>query len=71
MSERSFEADQAELETIVDRLERGDVALEELSRLYERGEELWRRLAAELEQTQGRIEELGRRLDGDPVDSQK
>jgi exodeoxyribonuclease VII small subunit len=71
VSERSFESDQAELETIVDRLERGDVALEELARLYERGEELWRRLAAELEQTQGRIEELGRRLDGDSADSQK
>jgi exodeoxyribonuclease VII small subunit len=71
VSERSFEGDQAELETIVDRLERGDVALEELARLYERGEELWRRLAAELEQTQGRIEELGRKLDADSADSQK
>jgi len=63
MSERSFEQDQAELEAIVERLERGEVELEELARLWERGELLCRRLAAELSDTQGRIEELARQLE--------
>ena len=56
---------QAELEQIVERLERGDVGLEELTRLWERGEELYRRCAAQLSDAQGRIEELARRLDDD------
>ena len=63
MSESTFEQAQAELERIVERLERGDVGLEELTRLWERGEELYRRCAAQLTDAQGRIEELARRLD--------
>ena len=63
MSEPSFEQAQAELEQIVERLERGDVGLEELTSLWERGEELYRRLATQLTDAQGRIEELARRLD--------
>ncbi|HZO98392.1 MAG TPA: exodeoxyribonuclease VII small subunit [Gaiellaceae bacterium] len=63
MSELSFEEAQAELERIVERLERGDVGLEELTRLWERGEELYRRCADQLAAAQGRIEELARRLD--------
>jgi exodeoxyribonuclease VII small subunit len=63
MSEPSFEQTQAELEQIVERLERGDVGLEELTSLWERGEELYRRLATQLADAQGRIEELARRLD--------
>ena len=63
MSELSFEEAQAELERIVERLERGDVGLEELTALWERGEELYRRCAAQLADAQGRIEEFARRLD--------
>lgn len=63
MSEPSFEQAQAELEQIVERLERGDVGLEELTSLWERGEELYRRCAAQLTDAQGKIEELARRLD--------
>jgi exodeoxyribonuclease VII small subunit len=63
VSEPSFEESQAELERIVERLERGDVELEELARLWARGEELYRRCAAQLEAAQGRIDELARRLD--------
>ena len=63
MSEPTFEQAQAELEQIVERLERGDVGLEELTKLWERGEELYRRCAAQLADAQGRIEELARRLD--------
>ena len=53
MSEPSFEHAQAELEQIVERLERGDVGLEELTSLWERGEELYRRCAAQLTDAQG------------------
>lgn len=58
MSEPSFEQDQAELESIVARLERGEVELAELTTLWQRGEELCRRLQAVLTETQGKIEEL-------------
>ena len=56
---------QAELEQIVERLERGDVGLDELTKLWERGEELYRRLSEQLAGAQGRIEELARRLGDD------
>jgi exodeoxyribonuclease VII small subunit len=65
MTTATFEEMQAELEQIVERLERGDVGLEELTTLWERGEELYRRCAAQLAEAQGRIEELARRLDAE------
>ena len=65
MTELTFEESQAELERIVERLERGEVELEELAALWERGEELYRRCADQLAEAHGRIEELARRLDGD------
>jgi exodeoxyribonuclease VII small subunit len=58
----TFEESQAELEKIVERLERGDVELEELTRLWERGEELYRACAEQLSGAQGKIEELAKRL---------
>jgi len=60
MSESSFEEAERELEQIVARLERGDAGVEELTRLWERGEELYRYCAARLENVRGRIEELAR-----------
>jgi len=63
VSGQTFEQAQAELEQIVERLERGDVDLAELTKLWERGEELYRRCAAELASAQGKIEELATRLD--------
>jgi exodeoxyribonuclease VII small subunit len=69
MTEPTFEETQAELERIVERLERGEVGLEELSKLWERGEELYRRCAAQLAGAQGRIEELARRLDTAPPET--
>jgi exodeoxyribonuclease VII small subunit len=57
----SFEAAQRELETIVERLERGDVALDEAIGLWQRGEELYRFCAARLDAAEGEIEELARR----------
>jgi exodeoxyribonuclease VII small subunit len=56
----SFEEAQAELERIVAQLERGDVGVDELTKLWERGEELYRICAAKLESVHGKIEELAR-----------
>jgi exodeoxyribonuclease VII small subunit len=57
-AEPSFEELQRELEEIVGRLERGDVHVDEAIRLWQRGEELYRRCAAMLEAAEGRVEEL-------------
>lgn len=56
----TFEEAQRELEAIVERLERGDAGIDELTKLWERGEELYRLCAAKLEGVQGKIEELSR-----------
>jgi len=60
LTELTFEEAQRELEAIVDRLERGDAGVDELTKLWERGEELYRHCAAKLEATRGKIEELAR-----------
>ena len=62
MAEPTCEEAQKELESIVERLERGDAGVDELTKLWERGEELYRICAAKLETVQGKIEEL-RQLD--------
>jgi exodeoxyribonuclease VII small subunit len=58
LSEPTFEEAQRELESIVERLERGDAGVDELTKLWERGEELYRLCAAKLQTVQGKIEEL-------------
>jgi exodeoxyribonuclease VII small subunit len=63
VSELSFEAASKELEQIVERLERGDAGIDELTKLWERGEELYRICAAKLEGVRGKIEELSRTAD--------
>jgi exodeoxyribonuclease VII small subunit len=60
--ELTFEEAQSELEKIVERLERGDVELEELAKLWERGEELYRRCAEQLAAAQGKVEEVAIRV---------
>ena len=60
MSEPTFEQAQRELESIVQRLERGEADVDELTKLWERGEELYKLCAAKLETVRGRIEELAR-----------
>lgn len=60
MTEPSFEEAQRELESIVERLERGDAGVDELTRLWERGEELYKLCTAKLETVRGRIEQLTR-----------
>ena len=54
----SFEKALAELEQIVQKLERGDVALEESVTIYERGEALKRRCEELLRQAEARVEKI-------------
>jgi exodeoxyribonuclease VII small subunit len=49
---------QRELDEIVARLERGDVALDEALALWQRGEELYRACVERLDRAELRIEEL-------------
>lgn len=56
--ELSFDEARAELERIVRQLEGGTVGLDDLLKLWERGEELYRVCAAKLDVAEGRIEEL-------------
>ena len=58
---KDFEAAIAELETIVKKLEEGDLALEQSLQLYERGVQLSRFCHAQLEQAEKRIEILNER----------
>ena len=57
-NERPFEELQKELEDIVARLERGDVAVDDAIALFRRGEELYRACVERLEVAELRIEEL-------------
>jgi len=58
---RDFEAAIAELETIVRKLEEGDLPLEQSLALYERGVQLSRFCHARLEEAEHRIEILNER----------
>ena len=68
-----FEKALAELESIVQRLEKGDVALEESIRIYERGETLKRRCEMLLREAEARVEKIttdaaGRAAGTEPLD---
>jgi exodeoxyribonuclease VII small subunit len=54
----TFEEAQKELEQIVERLERGDAGLDEAIKLWERGEDLYKLCVDQLDEAQGKIEEL-------------
>jgi exodeoxyribonuclease VII small subunit len=58
---KDFEAAIAELESVVKKLEEGDLPLEESLRLYERGVHLSRFCHARLEEAERRIEILNER----------
>lgn len=66
----SFEQALKELEGIVSRLERGDVALEESISIYERGEALRGHCDRVLKQAEARIEKLTFNADGTPSGTQ-
>ena len=61
-----FEAALAELESIVDKLEKGAVALEESITLYERGEALKAHCDRLLKNAEMRIERIALSADGKP-----
>lgn len=56
--ERSFEELQKELQDVVQRLERGDVAVDDAIALFRRGEELYRACVERLQSAELTIEEL-------------
>lgn len=62
----SFERSLKELETIVARLERGDVELEESISIYERGEALRAHCDKLLKQAETKVEKLTFNADGSP-----
>jgi len=59
----TYEDAERELLQIVERLERGDASIDEALALWQRGEELYRFCAEQLEAAEGRIEELAKRVD--------
>ena len=66
VAEMSFEQALKELEGIVDRLERGDVELEESIAIYERGEALKARCDLLLKQAEAKVEKLTLDSEGKP-----
>jgi exodeoxyribonuclease VII small subunit len=67
IKEMSFEAALKQLETIVGRLERGDVELEESIAIYERGEALKDHCDRLLKQAEAKVERLKLNAAGEPV----
>lgn len=63
----SFEAAMAELEEIVDKLEKGDVPLEESIAHYERGEALKTHCDTLLKSAELRVEKVRLKSDGTPA----
>lgn len=66
VSDLSFEQAMAELENVVGQLERGDVALEESIKLYERGAELKKRCEAKLKDAEEKVAAITLDGDGNP-----
>jgi exodeoxyribonuclease VII small subunit len=64
-----FEAALAELETIVQRLEQGELSLEESLRQFERGVALTRNCQKALRQAEQKIRVLSRGADGEVVEA--
>lgn len=75
VADMSFETALQELETVVGQLERGDVALEDSIKLYERGADLKKRCETKLKEAEEKVAAIT--LDGNgipagttPVDGQ-
>ncbi len=66
IKDMSFERALKELETIVGRLERGDVELEESIAIYERGEALKEHCDRLLKQAEAKVEKIAFNADGSP-----
>jgi exodeoxyribonuclease VII small subunit len=67
IADMPFEKALAELESIVDRLEKGAVSLDDSIKLYERGEELKKRCDTLLKNAEMRIEKITLAADGKPA----
>jgi len=63
----SFEDALKELESIVDRLEKGDVELEASITIYERGEALRAHCDGLLRKAEARVEKISLNQDGEPA----
>jgi exodeoxyribonuclease VII small subunit len=69
VAEMAFEEALAELESVVTRLERGDVALDESIALYERGAQLRRRCEQKLREAEEKVQKITL-TDGQPTGAQ-
>jgi exodeoxyribonuclease VII small subunit len=58
----SFEQAELELRRIVERLETGDVTVDEALTLWERGEDLYKICRDQLDAAEGKVEELAQRV---------
>ncbi len=67
VNEMSFEEAMGALEQVVSQLERGDVALEESIRLYERGADLKKRCEAKLKQAEEKVAAITLDENGTPT----
>jgi exodeoxyribonuclease VII small subunit len=67
VADLSFEKALAELESIVAKLERGDIALEESIAAYERGEALKAHCAKLLGAAEARVDKIRLSADGKPI----
>jgi exodeoxyribonuclease VII small subunit len=63
----SFESAMAELETVLGKLERGDVALDESITLYERGAQLKTRCETKLKEAEEKVAAITLDRDGNPA----
>jgi exodeoxyribonuclease VII small subunit len=70
VSELTFEQAMQELEQVVGRLERGDVALDESITLYERGAELKKRCETKLKEAEEKVAAITLDSDGQPTGTQ-
>ena len=59
----TFEEAEKELTGIVERLESGNVPLDEALALWERGEQLYKLCREQLDTAQGKVEELAKRVE--------
>ena len=64
---QSFEAALKQLEDVVQKLEKGELPLEDSLRLYEDGIRLSRFCHAKLEEAEGKIEQLMKDSRGEPI----
>ena len=67
IQEMTFEQAMRELEQVVGKLERGDVALEDSIALYERGAELKKRCETKLKEAEEKVAAITLDRDGQPT----